>query len=413
MASLLEKPALDIALIRQDFPVLSQRVHGHPLAYLDNAATTQKPMAVIQRMTDFYTQEYATVRRGVYSMSAQATQAYDAVRQQVAQFLNAGSPQEIVFTQGTTEAINLVAAGFVRPFLQPGDEIVISHLEHHSNIVPWQQVCLEKGAVLKVIPIDDTGTLLLEEYERLLTPKTRLVSVNHVSNALGTVNPIAQMIQMAHAKGIVVCIDGAQGVPHLPVDVQALDCDFYAFSGHKVYGPTGVGVLYGKRAHWDKMHPVQFGGDMIESVTFEKTTFAKPPHKFEAGTPPIVEVIGLGEALTYLQNLGWEAIHEVEQDLLKTATAKLVHLEGLRIIGTAAEKEAVISFVFEDVHPHDVGTILDQHGLAVRAGHHCAQPLMERFAVPATTRVSFAFYNTHEEIDRLIEALQVVIQVFR
>lgn len=408
-----QAPLFDVTRIREDFPVLQKQVRGNPLVYLDNAATTQKPKAVIQRITDFYTHEYATVRRGVYSMSALATQDYDAVREKVARFLNAASPSEILFVSGTTEAINLVAAGYGRPMVQAGDEILISAIEHHSNIVPWQQVCLEKGATFKVIPVNDNGELILEDYEALLTERTRLVALTHVSNALGTINPIRQMIAMAHAKGIPVLIDGAQGAPHLGMDVQAYDCDFYAFSGHKIYGPTGIGVLYAKMQHLERMAPYQTGGDMIESVTFEKTTFAKPPHKFEAGTPPIAEVIGLGTALDYVQGIGLETIHAYEDELLAYATAQLLHVDGLRIIGTAAEKASVISFVFDDIHPHDVGTLLDTHGIAVRAGHHCAQPVMERFNVPATTRVSFSFYNTRDEIDRMIAGLHKVIQVFR
>lgn len=406
-------PMLDIDQIRQDFPILSRQMNGYPLAYLDNAATTQKPIPVIERMMEFYLHEYGTVRRGVYDLSTRATIAFDSVRDQIARFLNAVSPEEIIFVKGATEAINLVAAAYGHPFIQAGDEVVISAIEHHSNIVPWQQLCLEKGAHLKVIPVEDNGDLCLEAYEALLTEKTRLVAVNHISNSLGTINPIKPIIDRAHAQGIPVLIDGAQSVPHMPVDVQALDCDFYLFSGHKVYGPTGIGVLYGKRQHLDRMIPYQSGGDMIESVTFAKTTFAKPPHKFEAGTPPIAEVIGLGAALEYVQKVGFEAIQAHERALLEYATLQLLHVEGLRIIGTAREKASLISFVFDDIHPHDVGTLLDQKGIAVRAGHHCTQPVMERFGVPATTRVSFSFYNTKAEIDRLIEGLQDVIRLFR
>lgn len=402
----------NVTEIRQDFPILKQLVHGYPLIYLDNAATTQKPLSVIQRISDFYMNEYGTVRRGVYDLSAKATQEYDQVRQQVAQFLNAPSPEEIIFTKGTTESINLVASSFGRMVVQSGDEVVISAIEHHSNIVPWQQLCLEKGATLKVIPVNDHGELILEDYEKLLSPKTKIVAINHISNSLGTINPIQQMIELAHRHQIPVLIDGAQSAAHLPIDVQALDCDFFAFSGHKVYGPTGIGVLYGKRQYLEAMTPYQYGGDMIESVSFEKTTFAKIPHKFEAGTPSIAEVMGLGAALNYLQSIGFEAIQAYEHELLTYATAQLAHVEGLRIIGTAQEKASLISFVFDDIHPHDIGTLLDQRGIAVRAGHHCTQPVMDRFQVPATTRASFAFYNTQEEIDRLIEGLHFVIKVF-
>lgn len=405
--------AFDVARIREDFPVLKRKIHGYPLAYLDNAATTQKPQAVIQRITDFYANEYGTIHRGVYQLSAEATQAYEGVRQQVARFLNAPSHTQIIFTKGTTEAINLVAHSFGRLVLTPGDEVVISALEHHANIVPWQQVCQEKGAILKVIPVNDSGELLLDAYEALLTDRTKLVSVNHISNSLGTINPVQQIIALAHQKGIPVMVDGAQSTPHIAIDVQDLDCDFFAFSGHKVYGPTGVGVLFAKREHLEKMPPYQTGGDMVEWVTFEKTTFAKPPAKFEAGTPPIAEVIGLGAALNYVEAIGQKTIQAYEQELLTYATAQLLHVDGLKIIGTAREKAAVISFVFEDIHPHDVGTILDEYGIAVRAGHHCTQPVMKRFQVPATTRASFAFYNTHEEIDRLVAGLQQVIKVFR
>ncbi len=415
MVQLMEKCTigLDVAKIRADFPVLDQRINGYPLVYLDNAATTQKPWPVIDRIRDFYAHEYATVRRGVYSMSARATMAYDQVREQVAGFIHAASPHEIIFTKGTTEAINLVAYSYGRPFIGAGDEIIISAIEHHANIVPWQQLCQEKGAVLKVIPANEAGELLIDEYAKLLTDNTKLVAVNYVSNSLGTINPVKTIIDMAHERGIPVLIDGAQSAPHMAVDVQALDCDFYAFSGHKIYGPTGIGVLYAKMKHLEAMVPYQCGGDMIESVTFEHTTFAKPPHKFEAGTPPIAEVIGLGAAIDYLEKLGLNNIQAYENDLLAYGTEQLQQIEGLQIIGTAKHKASVISFVFPDIHPHDVGTILDQQGIAVRAGHHCTQPVMERFHIPATTRASFSFYNTHDEIDRLVEGLRHVIAVFR
>ena len=415
MASLLEKKetaAFPAEQLRKDFPVLQQSFYGHPLTYLDNAATTQKPQRVIDRIARFYEQEYGTVRRGVYALSEKSTRAFEEARHTVARFINAPSPSEIIFTKGTTEAINLVAASYGRPFIGAGDEIIISAIEHHANIVPWQQLCLEKGATLRVIPVNDAGELILEEYEKLLNEKTKMVAVNQVSNALGTINPIKTIIDLAHAKGVPVLIDGAQSVPHMPVDVQQLGCDFYAFSGHKIYGPTGIGVLYGKKALLEKMIPYQCGGDMIESVTFEKTTFAKPPQKFEAGTPPIAEVIGLAEALNYVSEIGLERIDAYEHALLLEATEKLSAIPGLTIIGTAKEKASVISFILEGIHPHDVGTLLDREGIAVRAGHHCTQPVMERYGVPATTRASFAFYNTPEEIDRLVAGIQKVIQVF-
>lgn len=403
---------LDILRIREDFPVLKQQVYGKPLVYLDNAATTQKPMAVIQRITDYYSNENGTVRRGVYKLSEQSTIAFDEARRRVAEFINAPSASEIIFTRGTTEAINLVAASFARPTIRPGDEILISAIEHHANIVPWQQVCEEKGAVLKVIPCNDSGELLQDEYERLLSEKTYLVAINHVSNALGTVNPVKAMIEKAHALNIPVLVDGAQSAPHMPVDVQDLDCDFYAFSGHKLYGPTGIGVLYGKMKHLEAMPPYQCGGDMITSVTFEKTTFAKPPMKFEAGTPAIAQVIGLGAALEYLQAIGLERIGAYEHELLTYATARMQEIPQVRLIGTAREKAGLVSFTLQGAHPHDIGTILDREGVAIRAGHHCAQPVMHRFGVPATARASFAFYNTREEIDRLIDAIHRVLILF-
>ncbi len=417
MAKVLEKSdvgrdAFPVTRIRQDFPVLQEQVYGRPLVYLDNAATTQKPNAVIDRMSSFYRHEYGTVRRGVYALSEKATQAYEQARAKVARFINAPISCEVLFTKGTTEAINLVATSYGRPFLSEGDEVLISAMEHHANIVPWQQLCLEKGAILRVIPMNDQGELLMEEYEALLSERTKIVAVNHVSNALGTINPIKRIIDLAHQAGAVVLIDGAQGISHIPVDVQALDCDFYAFSGHKLYGPSGIGVLYAKLKHLDRMVPYQFGGEMIESVTFEKTTFAKAPRKFEAGTPPIVEVIGLGEAIDYLNRIGMAAIGAYENSLLAYATAQLEALPEVRIIGTAPAKASVLSFEIEQVHPHDIGTLLDREGIAIRAGHHCAQPVMERFGVPATARASFSFYNTREEVDKLILGIGTVIKVF-
>lgn len=402
----------DVARIRQDFPVLAQRFYDKPLVYLDNAATTQKPNAVIDRMTEFYRHEYGTVRRGVYALCEGSTRAFEEARAKVARFINAPLSCGVVFTKGTTEAINLVATGYGKVFIGPDDEVIVSALEHHANLVPWQQLCQEQGASLKVIPVNDRGELDMAAYEALLSSKTKLVAVNHVSNALGTVNPIKTIIDKAHAVGAVVLIDGAQSVSHIPVDVKALDCDFYCFSGHKLYGPTGIGVLYAKVEHLDAMKPYQYGGEMIETVTFEETTFNKPPNKFEAGTPPIAEAIGLGAAIDYIKSIGLEAIGAYEHDLLTYATAQLSTIKGLKIIGTAADKVSLISFVMDQAHPLDIGTILDTEAIAIRTGHHCAQPLMKRFEVPATARASFAFYNTHEEIDRLVAGLHKVIELF-
>jgi len=403
----------DAYRVRQDFPVLAEQVYGKPLVYLDNAATTQKPQAVIDRIQNYYAHENGTVRRGVYRLSEQSTIAFDQTRDKVAKLLNAARSSEIIFTRGTTEAINLVAASFVRPRIQPGQEILISSIEHHANIVPWQQVCLEKGAVLKVIPCNDLGELDQDAYEALLSDRTFIVCVNQVSNALGTVNPVAEMIAKAHSKNIPVLIDGAQSAPHMSVNVQALDCDFYAFSAHKIYGPTGVGVLYGKMSHLQAMPPYQCGGDMITSVTFEKTTFAPPPARFEAGTPAIAQVIGLGTAIDYVQAIGLDRIGAYEHELLTYATEQFqAELPEVQIIGQAKEKAGILSFKVTGVHPHDIGSILDREGVAVRAGHHCAQPVMERFGVPATTRASFAFYNTNDDINALVKALKVVIKLF-
>ena len=413
MAEKVMKTSLDIQKIRREFPVLAQTMNGKPLVYLDNAATTQKPLCVIDRMSEFYRDEYATVHRGVYTLSQDSTWECDQVREKSRQFLNARKDSEIIFVRGATEAINLVAAGYGRKFLRAGDEILITGLEHHANIVPWQQLAIEKGVILKVVPINDRGEVLLDDYKKMLGPKTKIAAFTHVSNALGTINPIKEMTQLAHDAGAVVLIDGAQGIQHCRVDVQDLNCDFYCFSGHKIYGPTGIGVLYGKQELLDAMDPYQSGGDMIESVTFEKTTFAKPPHKFEAGTPAIAEIVGLGPALDYLTLLGLDKIEAYEHELLVEATQKLSAVEGLRIIGTAAHKTAVISFELEGIHPHDIGTILDQEGIAIRTGHHCAQPVMQRFKVPATARASFSFYNTKEEIDVLAKALEKVKQVFK
>jgi len=388
-------------------------MNGHRLAYLDNAATAQKPVSVIERLSTFYEKEYATVHRGVYTLSQNSTWECDLVREKCRQFLNAGKVSEIIFVRGATEAINLVAASFGRKFLKSGDEIVISTIEHHANIVPWQQLCGEKGLSLKIIPVNDRGELLMDEYKRLLSDQTRMVAVTHMSNALGTINPIEEITRLAHEKGAVVLVDGAQAACHQKVDVRALDCDFYCFSGHKIYGPTGVGVLYGKSGLLEAMEPYQTGGEMIETVTFAKTTFAKSPLKFEAGTPPIAQIVGLGPALDYVNDLGFDRIEAHEEELLGEATERLRAIEGLRIIGTAENKGAVISFTLKDIHPHDIGTILDQEGIAIRTGHHCAQPTMERFQVPATARASFAFYNTSEDIDQLAEGLCKVTKVFQ
>ncbi|MBN1688319.1 MAG: cysteine desulfurase [Candidatus Omnitrophica bacterium] len=405
--------ASEVQAIRRDFPILSRMMNGRPLGYLDNAATTQKPISVIERLNTFYREQYATVHRGVYTLSQNSTWECDEVRKKCQKFLNARQAEEIIFVRGVTEGINLIAAGYARKFLKAGDEIVISEIEHHANIVPWQRVCEEKGTVLKVIPVNDRGEISLEEYKKILSSRTKIISVAHISNALGTIHPIREMIRLGHNAGAVVVIDGAQGAAHQRTDVQELDCDFYCFSGHKIYGPTGVGVLYGKRELLEKMDPYQFGGEMIERVTFEKTTFAKPPLKFEAGTPAIAQIVGLGPALDYVEKIGFEKIAAYEKELLTEATKKISQVKGVRIIGQASEKAAIISFVMEDVHPHDIGTIVDQSGVAIRTGHHCAQPAMRRFGIPATARASFTFYNLKEEIDVLIGALHHVYEVLK
>ncbi|HUP50509.1 MAG TPA: cysteine desulfurase, partial [Thermoanaerobaculia bacterium] len=392
--------------IRRDFPILSTLARGKPLVYLDNAATTQKPQAVIDRLVKYYTEENSNVHRGVHYLSEVATVAFEEVRAEVMHFLHARTVKEIVFTRGTTESINLVTQSWGRRNVRAGDEVIISAIEHHSNIVPWQLLCEEKGAALRVIPVNDRGELVIEEYERMLNERVKIVAVGHISNALGTINPIRRMTELAHAAGALILIDGAQGVPHGHVDVREIGCDFYAFSAHKVYGPTGVGVLYGREALLEAMPPWQGGGDMILSVAFDKTTYNALPYKFEAGTPNIAGVVGLGAALQYVSALGLDRIAAWEHDLLAHATRRLQEVEGLRFIGTAAEKASVISFVLDGVHPHDIGTILDQEGIAIRTGHHCAQPLMLRFNVPATGRASFGLYNTREEADRLVEGLQ-------
>jgi cysteine desulfurase/selenocysteine lyase len=404
--------ALDVERIRADFPALHQEVNGKPLVYLDNAATTQKPRVMIDGVRNFYERDCSNVHRGVHLLSQRATVAYENARTTVKNHLGANDSREIVFTRSTTEGINLIAASFVRPRLEPGDEILISAMEHHSNIVPWQLLCEERGAKLVVIPIDDAGDIIVEEYERLLSERTRIVGLVHVSNALGTVNPVREMIATAHTKGVPVVLDGAQAVPHLAVDVQDLDCDFYVFSAHKVYGPTGIGAVYGKREHLLEMVPYQSGGDMILSVTFEGTIFNEPPHRFEAGTPNIEGAIGLATALDYIDDLGLDAIAAHESRLLTDATAAVMAVPGILLVGTARRKASVLSFVMDGVHPHDIGTILDSEGIAVRAGHHCAQPVMARYGVSATVRASFALYNTAEEIDALVAGLQKVREVF-
>jgi cysteine desulfurase / selenocysteine lyase len=403
--------ALDVMRIREDFPILKRLVHGKPLVYLDSAASTQKPLPVIQAMTHFYAAGYSNIHRGVYLLSQEATGAYEAARTKVRDFVGARSSREIVFVRGTTEAINLVAQTWGRTNVKAGDEILVSGMEHHSNIVPWQILCQEKGARLAVVPINDRGELIFEEYERLLSPRTRIVAVTHVSNALGTINPIRRIVALAHERGVPVLVDGAQAVAHQPVNVQELGCDFYAFSGHKLYGPTGVGVLYGRAEILETMPPYQGGGDMIRSVSFEKTTYNEIPYIFEAGTPDIGGAVVLGAAIDYLNGIGLEAVAAHEADLLDRGTRFLESIPRVRIIGTAREKAAVLSFVIEGIHPHDVGTVLDSEGIAVRAGHLCAQPVMTRFGVPATARASFGVYNTREEIEIFAAGIRKVIEV--
>ncbi|MEO6966447.1 MAG: cysteine desulfurase [Acidobacteriaceae bacterium] len=402
----------DVSGIRADFPILSRQVHDKPLVYLDNAATTQKPQAVIDAISHYYAFENANIHRGVHQLSQSATDTYEAARETIRQFLNAEDTSEIIFVRGATEAINLVAQTYGREHVGAGDEIIISAMEHHSNIVPWQILCEQKGAHLRIAPINDDGELELDKFESLLHSNTKLVAIAHVSNALGTVNPIARIVEMAHAHNIPVVVDGAQAVPHVAVDVRALDCDFYAFSGHKIYGPTGVGVLYGKRKFLEAMPPYQGGGDMIRSVTFEKTIYNQLPYKFEAGTPNIAGVIGLGAAIEYVVGIGLDAIAAHEHDLLVYGTAALRTVPGLKLIGTAKEKAGVLSFVMDDIHPHDIGTVLDQEGIAIRTGHHCAQPVMQRFGIPATARASLAMYNTRGELDALVSGIHKLKEVF-
>ncbi len=402
----------EVERIREDFPVLRQIVNGKPLVYLDNAASSQVPQVVIDRGSIYLEDEHSNIHRGVHYLSQKATTAYEGAREKVKRFINARDAKECIFVRGATEGINLVMHGYGRKFIGAGDEIIISAMEHHANIVPWQMLCEEKGAILRVIPMNDAGELLQDEYHSLLSDKTKFVAFTHVSNALGTINPVKEMIDEAHKYGVPVLIDGAQSAPHMTVDVQELDCDFFAFSGHKMFAPTGSGIVYGKAELLEKMNPFQGGGDMIKSVTFEKTIYAALPNKFEAGTPAIASQIGLGAAIDYLNSIDRKRAAAHERELLRYATERLKAIEGVRIIGTAREKTSVLSFVIDDIHPHDIGTILDQEGIAVRAGHHCAQPVMQRFNIPATARASFAFYNTKEEVDVLARTIEKVVEIF-
>ena len=412
MMAVREMSNWDVEKIRRDFPVLSQTVNGKPLVYLDNSASSQVPQIVIDRGSKYIEEEHSNIHRGVHYLSQKATTAYEASREKVKRFINAREAAECIFVRGTTEGVNLVAYSYGRKFIGEGDEILVSAMEHHSNIIPWQIAAEEKGTRVRVIPMNERGELIIDEYENLLNERTKMVAVAHVSNSLGTINPIKQMVATAHKFGVPVCVDAAQSVPHFPVDVQDLDCDFYVFSGHKMFAPTGSGILYGKREWLDQMPPYQTGGGMIRSVTFEKTTFAPIPEKFEAGTPAIAAGIGLGAAVDYINSIDFKAAAAYEYELLEYATERLSDIPGVRVIGTAANKASVLSFTIEGVHPHDIGTILDQEGIAVRAGHHCAQPVMQFFDVPATARASFAFYNTREEVDKLADAVQKVIEVF-
>ena len=398
--------------IRNDFPILKQQVNGCPLVYLDNGATSQKPQSVIDAIVNYYSTTNSNVHRGVHTMSQQATDGYEGARAKVRQFINASDDREIIFTRNTTEGINLVAHSYGRQNIGPGDDIIVSNMEHHSNIVPWQMLCEETGANLRVVPIDDAGELLVDEYEKMLSSRTKLVSITHVSNALGTILPAAQIARMAHAHGAPILFDGAQAVPHMPVEVQEVDCDFYVFSGHKLFGPTGIGILYGKAEYLEAMPPFLGGGEMIKSVTFEKTIYNDLPYKFEGGTPDIAGAIGLGAAIDYVNDLGFDQITAHEDELLRYGTDALSTIEGLKIIGTAEHKAGILSFVMDLAHPHDIGTILDEQGIAVRTGHHCAQPVMQRFQIPATARASLAFYNTKEDIDALVKGIDRVIEVF-
>lgn len=412
MKAVKEMTSWDVEAIRKDFPVLSRTVNGKPLVYLDNSASSQVPQAVIDRTSKYLAEEHSNIHRGVHYLSQHATTAYEAAREKVKRFINAGDAKECIFVRGTTEGINLVAYSYGRKFIGEGDEIILSAMEHHSNIVPWEIVAEERGAKIRVIPMNERGELIIEEYDKLLNERTKIVAIAHVSNSLGTVNPIKEMIATAHKFGVPVLVDAAQSVPHFPVDVQDLDADFFVFSGHKMFAPTASGIVYGKREWLDAMPPYQTGGGMIRTVSFEKTTYAPIPEKFEAGTPGIAAGIGLGAAIDYLNALDFEAAAEYEHSLLEYATARLSDIPEVKIIGTAANKASVLSFTIEGIHPHDIGTILDQQGIAVRAGHHCAQPVMQFFDVPATARASFAFYNTKEEVDKLADSIQKVIEVF-
>jgi len=404
--------ALDVGRIRADFPILNLEVNGKPLAYLDNAASSQMPKQVIDRLVRYQTSEHANIHRAVHTLSERATAEYEGARRKIQRFINAKEEREVIFTRGTTDSVNLVMHGYGRAFLGDGDEIIVSQLEHHSNIVPWQMLCEEKGARLRVIPCNDAGELVLEDYAKLFNANTRFVAITHVSNALGTINPVKDMIATAHRHGVPVLVDGAQAVPHMKVDVQDLDCDFYAFSGHKMCGPTGIGVLYGKAQLLAKMKPFEGGGDMILSVTFEKTTYNAIPYKFEAGTPPIAAAVGLGATVDYLESVGLDRIATHEHELLTYATEAFAQLKGVRIVGTARNKAGVLSFTLQGVHPHDVGTILNEDGVAVRTGHHCAQPVMQRFGIPATVRASFYLYNTFAEVDALVAGIRRVQKIF-
>jgi cysteine desulfurase/selenocysteine lyase len=412
-SEVLRIPALDVAALRRDFPLLAECVNGKPLVYLDNAATTQKPQSVLDTLMHYYAHDNANVHRGVHTLSQRATDKYEAARARIAKFIGGVSTQEVIYTSGTTSGINLVAQSYARPLLREGDDVVISAMEHHSNIVPWQLVCLQTGAALKVVPVNDAGELEMDEFERLLGPRTRIVAMTHVSNALGSITPIAQIIKLVHDAGAVVLVDGAQAISHVGVDVRTLDADFYAFSGHKIFGPTGTGVLYGKAALLDRMPPYQGGGDMIRSVTFEKTEYNELPYKFEAGTPNIAGAIGLGAAIEYVERVGVGAIAAYEDELLAYATRRAAEVRGMRVIGTARQKAAILSFMLDGVHAHDVGTILDNQGVAIRAGHHCAMPIMERFGVAGTARASFALYNTFEEVDALFDGIARVQRLFK
>lgn len=412
MSTAEHKTSFDVRTMRELFPILSTSVHGKPLVYLDNAASTQKPESVIHAVDRYYRSQNANIHRGVHYLSEVATFEYEKSRGKVKNFIHAADNKEIIFTKGTTESINLVAQSFGRSFIAAGDEVIISAMEHHSNIVPWQMMCEERGAKLRVIPMDDNSELLIDEFERMLSPKTKIVSVVYISNSLGTVNPVKTIIDLAHRRGIPVLIDGAQAVAHTVVDVQELDCDFFAFSGHKLFAPTGVGVLYGKKEWLEKMRPYQGGGDMIRSVSFEKTTYNDLPYKFEAGTPNISGGIGLGAAIDFVQHVGLDAVAAHERDLLAYATDRLSQIDGLRIVGTAREKASVISFTLAYAHPHDIGTVLDREGIAIRTGHHCTQPVMQRFGIPATARASVSLYNTREEIDILVRGINMVKEIF-